>query len=326
MAKLIQFDDDRGHSSEIEVARKLRDELPDDWVVYHSYPWLRPTRDDASGPLREGESDFVIVDPQKGFLVLEVKGGEVIYDRDERAFFRLPARKKITNPFVQGEKGMRTILNDAKKYGVKGDEFSGKYGYAAIFPHCEWIGDPALQTHSQNTLDERDMPALGSRVRTVMQSFFGDHVEVEPRDMDSVRRALEPRFTLKYSLGRRVQADENLLIRLTSEQHRTLASLNDPEQPRIRVRGGAGSGKTLLALQKARNSAASGRKTLFICYNVQLAEWGRASYGEPGDNLTILHFHDLCRQLARTTKTKIPRKPAGDTSHYWSQTKCSQGT
>jgi hypothetical protein len=65
---------DIAHDSERVVYEALR-ELPAGFVVLHSFPWLRPTRDLSGEPLREGEADFVILHPERGLLVLEVKGG-----------------------------------------------------------------------------------------------------------------------------------------------------------------------------------------------------------------------------------------------------------
>ena len=55
------------------VAQALVEQLPDECVVYHSYPWLRPERNAHSSKttLRQGEADFIIVHPKAGFLVLE---------------------------------------------------------------------------------------------------------------------------------------------------------------------------------------------------------------------------------------------------------------
>ena len=53
-----------------------------DLPVYHSDPWLRAERHDRGrkGTLREGEADFVVVDPSLGILILGVKGGAVGFD------------------------------------------------------------------------------------------------------------------------------------------------------------------------------------------------------------------------------------------------------
>jgi hypothetical protein len=83
MAKLIPHADvsEISLKPERDVARALVETLPEDCLVYHSFPWLRPERSDRGRELylREGEADFVILLPL-GLLVLEVKGGEIRYE------------------------------------------------------------------------------------------------------------------------------------------------------------------------------------------------------------------------------------------------------
>jgi len=91
MARLIPriAVDDIGLKPERDVARALVTQLPEEFVVYHSYPWLRSDRDARDRTtLREGEADFVVVDPDRGFLVLEVKGGDVRYEPASHGWYR----------------------------------------------------------------------------------------------------------------------------------------------------------------------------------------------------------------------------------------------
>ena len=44
-------------------------------------------------------------------------------------------------------------------------------------------------------------------------------------------------------------------------------------QPRVEIRGGAGSGKTWLAVEKARRLAAEGKRVALMCYSRGLAEF-----------------------------------------------------
>jgi hypothetical protein len=61
-----------------------------DLPVYHSDPWLRAERHDRGrkDTLREGEADFVVVDPSLGILILEVKGEAVGFDGQAHEWFR----------------------------------------------------------------------------------------------------------------------------------------------------------------------------------------------------------------------------------------------
>ena len=66
---------------ERDVARVLIEQLPNNVTVLHSYPWLRADRNDRTGKftLREGEADFLVIWPDMGLLVIEVKGGVIDY-------------------------------------------------------------------------------------------------------------------------------------------------------------------------------------------------------------------------------------------------------
>ena len=58
------------------LATALKDCFDKKTLVYHSFPWLRPKTLEHSPrtPLQPGEIDFVILHPEYGLLVLEVKG------------------------------------------------------------------------------------------------------------------------------------------------------------------------------------------------------------------------------------------------------------
>ena len=52
--------------------------LDDKHVVFYSVPWHKTER--YRHP-KDGEADFIVAHPDKGILVLEVKGGEIGYDK-----------------------------------------------------------------------------------------------------------------------------------------------------------------------------------------------------------------------------------------------------
>ena len=87
---------------ERDVASALMEKLPEECIIYHSYPWLKLDRSDLdrSYKLKEGETDFVVVDPLYGILTLEVKGGQVEFDPTFHKWHRIlnDDNKKEINP------------------------------------------------------------------------------------------------------------------------------------------------------------------------------------------------------------------------------------
>jgi Nuclease-related domain len=67
----------RPDAGEARVYLALR-ELPDAYRIYHSVSYY--VAPEGGRPLREGEIDFLILHPEQGLLVLEVKGGLIGYD------------------------------------------------------------------------------------------------------------------------------------------------------------------------------------------------------------------------------------------------------
>ena len=67
------------------------------------------------------------------------------------------------------------------------------------------------------------------------------------------------------------------------------------------VNGGAGTGKTVLAVEKAKRLAEEGFSTLLTCYNVPLSEHlEKICEGIP--NLQVSGFHKLCKRTVQEAK------------------------
>lgn len=70
-----------GSSGERRIYKSLRDNLDDNWLVVHSFRWIKLMS--STGRKAQGEGDFILFNQFKGILVIEVKGGEVEYtDRE----------------------------------------------------------------------------------------------------------------------------------------------------------------------------------------------------------------------------------------------------
>ena len=100
------------HGSERPVYEALRDLLPSEFTVLHSYPWVRCRGGDKG--LEEGETDFVVIHRQLGLLVLEVKGGKEIWYQ-QRQWFRQTNEgpKAIKDPFIHAQRRVRALVDFA---------------------------------------------------------------------------------------------------------------------------------------------------------------------------------------------------------------------
>lgn len=86
----------------------------------------------------------------------------------------------------------------------------------------------------------------------------------------------------------RLRDQERERVVLTNQQAIVLESAAD--RPRVAVSGGAGTGKTLLALLEARRRAEAGGRPLLLCFNHLLAGYLK---GAAGTGVTTMSLHEF---------------------------------
>jgi hypothetical protein len=339
MARLIpkQKLDEIGNLPERDVARALVDQLPPEVTVFHSQPWLAQERDEIrdSDYLDQGEADFIILHPDYGILDLEVKGGVIEYVPRERNFYRKLSggrKRRIKDPFVQGRQNLHRITDAVNKNAFFGEAKAPfVHGYAAIFPDCAYEGPlPPGGEEPRILLDSRHLEDLGKRVIGAFEAWDRRTNQTKGRAqpaevIDKIRAALLPEFRLKPALQRSIKRDEIELVRLTKNQVDLLNFLKPLK--RALIKGVAGSGKTMLAMERAISFGMDGHRTLFLCYNDLLAEVLRDQVPEELENrLVVRHFHAWCRECcmkpearARGICFRVP-EGAADQKIFWDTT------
>jgi len=315
--------EDLEHSSEAPVYEALRDGLPDDFIVLHSYPWLRPWRDE--GALSEGEADFVVLHPERGLLVLEVKGGENIR-HDGRRWFRDNASgpKEFQDPFNQARRNMHalvSIIEERSGGRLRGSDFV--HGYGVVFPHVDYDGDPPPNAGNAIVISRRNLPFIEGAIEAAYRAWTS-HPRLIPRDRFHMLAydCLMPRFRLFRPISADIGGIGEKLLELTEVQAQVFEGIY--EHSRVLVKGVAGSGKTFIALHRAKSFAIAGQRTLFVCYNKALANWiHHRIIADPAtetyrENLVVRHFHGLAADLAKDADLAFKPESGGSFSpEFW---------
>ncbi len=272
----------------------------DDWVCLHSLGLARHSRK------RRGEIDFLLL-TRKGVFALEVKGGRVARNGGVWQFTDRFGRAHIKHesPFDQASSAMFTLENDVQKQ-FQGDKRRTRllFCYGVMFPDIVFdsIGCEADQRLVYDARDRhRPMTDYIERVATFARdSDSRKRYAPSSNDIKALVDFLRPDFDLVPPLGVQADASAEELLSLEREQYAIIDAWEQYNHPRVLVQGGAGTGKTLLALEAAvRAGRKADGKVLLICYNRLLAKFlednicARQGAGE----ITVKSIYSLLNEL-----------------------------
>lgn len=304
--------DEPESGAERAVFDAIRDRLPEPWEAFHGTGFTE--RDHATGT-RDGEIDFVLAHPEVGIFCLEVKGGGV--ECRDGAWYRTrrdgPA-ERMRDPFEQA-KGQRHALKrliSAAGSGIRGDDLLMGHAVAFPFATVHALG-PGLNAPRELIVDRSDMGDLPAAVERVTAYHRGSRDRRRApgeEGMEMLRELLAPNVVIASPLSAAIAEEEAALVELTNEQSLVLRGL--AANRRVAIRGCAGSGKTMIAVEHARRLARDGANVLFVCFNRALRDELRRGPAAAREGVEFHMFHGLCRSLAGRAKVPVPEYPAGE--------------
>lgn len=286
-------------SAEATVYKQCRDTLGPRTTVIFSLPWIRVS---PYGTPRDGETDFIVFDETLGVFVIEVKGGGVRINPaigSWESIDRNGNSHEIKDPFRQATNQKHSLLHYLRStpswtaLGLK-----PTCGHAVIFPDLDDVYSLLGPDRLREIIGTRTDVVSFSRWLTALARFWsgGTPVGIGSRGMKVVHDLFCSAREVRPALSRIIEEEESEHIRLTEEQARVLRALG--RRNRVVVSGGAGTGKTLLAVEKSREFAQSGLSTLLVCYNRPLAEHLK-SCALALPFLQVMSFHQLCDKFVR---------------------------
>ena len=256
-------------ATEREVWDVLRAELgPDDVLMAN----LR-----LSDEVKDHEADIVAIIGGAGVVVIEVKGGSVGVVGGQ---WRQSGNDRRTfDPVDQA----RTTKYAIRQYVESDPRWSGssrkriRWAHSVALPDTELHDDfsmpdcPRWAVHGKG-----DIADLAGRLHDVVVMQETNNVPPSPRDVDLIVEILNGRHLPVLDISADTRARWAEVDRLTLEQATLLQVtrlLN-----RVEVRGGAGSGKTVLALTQARqlsrgHGGHKAQRVALICYSLGLAAY-----------------------------------------------------
>ena len=292
--------------AEAKFYRACRDQLDSNYLVLFS---LALVVEPGACP-DDAEADFVVFDRRRGMLVIEVKGGGISFD-PRVGVWQSHGRNgahEIQDPFRQAMKvkrGLIPCLRNHPKWKSAGLGWL-LAGHAVFLPDTSNLERLRLPEAPPEIIGWREgMAKLDEWMQSVFDYWQGQEETDQPlghKGIDAVLDILCPQVQVKPLIAAQIVEEERDRIRLTQKQARIFQVIGEREEAVIC--GGAGTGKTLLAMERARQLAGKGISVLLLCYNKILAEHlKKVAIGVPG--LMVMGFHEFCgHRVAQVRREK----------------------
>jgi len=226
---------------------------------------------------RKGEADFIICHNELGLIFCEVKEGEI--GEDEKGFYREEEQGRNytiferENPFQQVERTMYSIMDLlAMELKYKHRNAMGvPYASIMFFPQSDFLSHSA--DYNNTYIDSCYLgESFETRLKSIVRERVPGHI------LNKINTAMIERFVNEYFIPY-IKSNPNIRPLLNTVNHE-MAEFTDfqkeilekKENDRVIVKGGPGTGKSLLALAKAEQLAERGYNVLLTCYNKALGK------------------------------------------------------
>lgn len=278
--------DFHGSTAEQTVWNALCEQLPDEVTLIHGQ---RLTLDN-----NDVEIDILVLWPGQGLAVIEVKGGRVgIADGWWYTVDGLGHRNKLKkSPLEQAMIAKHTLLRylDGAVSTVPGPVV-----HLAALPYTELPADWDVPDAPRRFLiDSTQLGSAADAVAGGLRRVYDSERDDPFTPFDFVIRHLRRTHNAIENVRLRAAEIEDAGNVLTTEQERLIRVLR--HQRRAEISGGAGTGKTHLALIKARTLTRQGLRVALMCYSRGLGRFLQlttATWPEGERPAYVGLFHDL---------------------------------
>jgi len=252
----------RLNASERSTYQALIDQLePNDLVV----PGQRVT-----DHLKDHEVDFVVAIEGAGIVCIEVKGGEVWHDGEAWRQIR-GGRERTIHPVRQAREACYALRDFVEK-DPRWTQGRLRWDHIVVLPNTELPDDFGLPDCPRwKVIDRNDLVTLVDKLRYVLLKQELDRPLLTKEGIDQLSTALSGRGLPQRDVVARALANEDAADALTEHQAVILDAIRLLN--RVEVRGGAGSGKTFLAMEQTRRLAQRGQRVALVCYSHGLASY-----------------------------------------------------
>jgi hypothetical protein len=298
--------------SEVRVY-ELLSTLGENFTIFHSVQWVKRG---SKWKSTWKENDFLVLNPNLGALVLEVKGGDI------------ECRGGVFHQ-INSETGEESVLDPQKKKDPLSQAIDGIYHYRKLIDNISYdLSDrfpieAAVWFPKSNVSEKIDKFPL--KYREVSGAVLGDEdfakgkqaiydifdfysnrnkVNIADEEYEKIIELIATDFELITAPGVRKGELDRAFLKLTNEQTGLLDYIS--EQKNATIQGVAGTGKTLIAKEAARRFSEEGRQVLFLCFNRFLFTYLMKTF--PYKNVTYYNIHSFIAKYRPGSDTETQEK------------------
>ncbi|OKH76410.1 nuclease [Mycobacterium sp. SWH-M1] len=273
------------NGAERKVWQALIDQLePGDLVI----PGKRVT-----DHLKDHEVDFLVAIEGAGIVCVEVKGGEIWHDGETWRQRRGGHDHKI-NPVRQAREACYALRDFIEKDPLWTQDRL-RWDHVVVLPNTDLPEGFALPDCPRwKVIDRTDLPDIGAKLRHILVSQELDRPLLTRAGIAELADALSGRGLPQRSVVARALENEDAADILTAHQSVILDAIKLLN--RVEIRGGAGSGKTFLAMEQARRLTRNGQRVALVCYSHGLASYLEritGAWNRRQQPAYVGEFHDL---------------------------------
>jgi Nuclease-related domain/UvrD-like helicase C-terminal domain/AAA domain len=324
----------RMQAGEKRFARCLESLLEDDYLCWYEL---------AVGK-RQRYTDFIILHPVRGLLLLEVKDWKIDnilkIDKTSTTLLTPSGLKKINNPLEQVRQCTYALIERLEKDPQLRDQ-SGRYQGRLAFPYGFGV---VLTSITRKQFESTDLGEVLPEHKILCKDEMLDILNPEafqtrlwnmfdvrfPRTLtlpqiDRIRWHLFPEIRIDAKNQSDLFASDlhekkiavqvpDILKVMDTQQELLARSLGEGHRV---IHGVAGSGKTLILGYRCLHLAQSLHKPILVlCYNIVLAGKLRQFMVDRDiiDRVNVYHFHDWCGEQLRAYHVECPN--SGDDAYY----------
>ena len=272
--------------------------LSDDYYVFHSFR-IATVSDNT---LRESETDFIVFNRKFGVLCLEENAGQVKY---ENGYWYYSSGDPMHNggPFNQASSNKYKLIHYFEKSSFSGILGRCKFLHAVWFPS---VTDAKLKTMTLPSeadkaiiLTKEALEEPQKYIDRIFETELPNGITTDLSEYDEkkiIREVFCPQFNVFPTASFDNDLKKIVFHRLLNEQTGILNFLT--EQKTAVINGAAGTGKTMIAVEKAHRHAIKGEKVLFLCYNNKLKTYLLENYSD--DNVDYYTISGLACKMCST--------------------------